>query len=645
MKKIFLLQFCLLVLLISMPTFAQESLKMNPALGLYGGLNFNMHSPSFLYDPNNYHVPFDEKENSLGLNIGIIGNIPLSEIFVLSGRIGYNQMDGKLQKTYAQLDFYTTNNTIDAKISYLEIAPIMQFHNLLPMKNLYFLAGLELGLPITKKYDLTIERSPNLFTTPEADIPDASARFAAVVGAGWVFELDKHWKLSPEVSFRIPFTKVSTNANFDKWNIPQLRAGINITYDFFSDDQPEEKPITPRETYLDASFGQVNAVNKDGSKASVKVVRVEDMQYTELFPLLPYVFYDEMEEQPIETIQVMSSGNEAGKFNFSLLESDAEKINIRTLDIIGTRMQANPKSTITITGTNDGKKEKSVKGLSLNRANFAKEYLINNFGIASDRIIVKAVNTPEKASSSKDPDGIAENRRIEITGDEPKLFEPIIISGENQRVAAPDLIEFIPDIKTSDSITYWKLDVTQSGNNLKSLHGTSQPKAIHWAISPNVLANKQLPVDYVLILKNSAGKEKKIKGTIPVEYFSTSKKKSEELPDKTISKYSLVLFDFDKADVSKADMEIVDKYIVPAVKFNSTIDIYGYTDRIGDDTYNQQLAERRANAVKKILEAKVPNAKFVVHGIGESVSIFDNENPVGRQLSRTVQIYVTTPKK
>ena len=159
------------------------------------------------------------------------------------------------------------------------------------------------------------------------------------------------------------------------------------------------------------------------------------------------------------------------------------------------------------------------------------------------------------------------------------------------------------------------------------------------------MTNKQLPVDYVFTLRNKSEKETKVKGTIPVEYFATSKKKSEESADKSISKYSLVLFDFDKADVSKADMEIVDKHIIPAIKFNSIVDIYGYTDRIGDDNYNNQLAEKRANAVKKILETKVPSAKFNIHPLGESVSIFDNENQVGRQLSRTVQVYVTTPKK
>jgi outer membrane protein OmpA-like peptidoglycan-associated protein len=106
----------------------------------------------------------------------------------------------------------------------------------------------------------------------------------------------------------------------------------------------------------------------------------------------------------------------------------------------------------------------------------------------------------------------------------------------------------------------------------------------------------------------------------------------------------LVLFDFDKAEVSPADMEIIDKYILPAIKFNSTVQVYGYTDRIGDEEYNRKLAERRATAVSNIIKQKKKDVKIETFDVGEKVLIFDNDTPVGRHLSRTVQVIVTTPK-
>lgn len=635
-----------LLMMSAMGLSAQDKMEMKPAIGLYGGLNINMHSPSFIYNPEiTRNVPFDESKTAYGFNVGLIGYIPITDIFVISPRIGYNSMSGLLEKTGSPVTAGAVAPTteLDAKLGYFEISPILQLHNLLPVKNLYFLAGLELGIPMSKSFDYRFIENGTTLNPVSADIPDASVRIAAAVGAGWIFELSETVKLGAEVSYRIPFSKVSTATNFDKWNVSQLRAGLNLTFDIFGKDE-EKKPEPKPQATLELQMNNINSVTRDGKRTPIKAVRVEDMQYTELYPYLPYVFFDEAKAEPNASVQVMSAGNEKGKFTIATLNQDAMEINYRTLDILGVRMQDNPTATITITGTNDNKKEKSAKTISTQRAEFAKDYLVKNYGIKEDRITVSATGLPAKASSSNVVDGVAENRRIEISGSEAKLFEPILITGENQRVATPDLVEFVPTITSSDSVVSWKMDLNQAGKTLKSMRGTTQPKAIQWNIAPNDLANKQMPVEYNLTVKNISDVEKNIKGTIPVEYLSISKKKAEELADKTVAKYSLMLFDFDKAEVSAADMAIIEKHILPAIKFNSTVEIYGYTDRIGDDNYNKQLAEKRAEAVKKILEAKVPSAKYNVQGVGESVSIYDNESPVGRQLSRTVQVLISTPR-
>ena len=96
---------------------------------------------------------------------------------------------------------------------------------------------------------------------------------------------------------------------------------------------------------------------------------------------------------------------------------------------------------------------------------------------------------------------------------------------------------------------------------------------------------------------------------------------------------------------SDQDKQIIDKYVIPSISANSTIQIYGYTDKIGDEDYNKNLATRRADNVRKYLEGKVKNVNYETYSIGESVLIFNNNLTTGRQLSRTVQIYVITPKK
>lgn len=77
-----------------------------------------------------------------------------------------------------------------------------------------------------------------------------------------------------------------------------------------------------------------------------------------------------------------------------------------------------------------------------------------------------------------------------------------------------------------------------------------------------------------------------------------------------------------------------------------TVQVRGHTDSKGSSTYNQGLSERRADAVKELLERKYPNlvGRVSAKGFGESRPIAPNENPdgsdnpAGRALNRRVDI-------
>ncbi len=667
MKK-FLILF--LALAFSTQVFAQdeENIKIRPAIGLYGGLNFNMHSPDvpfFYYTQsatgiNAFNSSYNESANSFGFNVGLIGLIPINDYVVIAPRVGYNTMNGLLKKDFSfpvNGVEVQTKNELTTKLAYLEITPAVQFHNLLPIKPLYFMLGFEVGLPMVSSWsnanDHNLQKQMTT-TMPDTSIAaDIKTRMALALGVGYTFELSDYVKLSAEVSYRLPFSDVTSFSEkliFPQggaWKVNQLRAGINLTFDIGGRTEPT--PVPPPAVdgaTLDMQMGSINAVTRDGQRTAMRSIRVEDQQYTELFPFVSYVFFDENSTNVAGGYEQLTRGNEAGgTFTISTLPADAIKINSNTLNIVGTRMQEYPNATVTITGTLDNKKERN-KSLSGNRAAVAKDYLVNQYNISENRIKTVSAGLPNRPSSQINPDGIAENRRLEITSDDPRVTEPILITGDNIRIATPDVIEFSPVISASNAtISSFKLDLFQSGKNIRTIRGDYEPTTIQWAIAPNDLANRDMPVEYSLVVRSEeANIEKEVKGSIPVEYLSITKKKQEELADKIVSRYSLTLFDFDKAEVSSEDMAIIEKYIVPAIKYNSTVDVYGYTDRIGDENYNMKLSQRRADAVKKILSSKVPDAKFISHGVGESVSIFDNDTPVGRHLSRTVQIYITTPR-
>ena len=78
-------------------------------------------------------------------------------------------------------------------------------------------------------------------------------------------------------------------------------------------------------------------------------------------------------------------------------------------------------------------------------------------------------------------------------------------------------------------------------------------------------------------------------------------------------------------------------------KFNQTIvDVYGYTDSTGDDTYNYNLSQRRALAVADYLSGQgVDSRRFAVTGFGETRPVADNASPSGRALNRRVEIQLS----
>ena len=108
-----------------------------------------------------------------------------------------------------------------------------------------------------------------------------------------------------------------------------------------------------------------------------------------------------------------------------------------------------------------------------------------------------------------------------------------------------------------------------------------------------------------------------------------------------------VLFDFGKSDIRPDAAQTLTKLAdiltnakVPAAH------IYGHTDSVSDEAFNQQLSEARANAVKNDLSTKGVTATMDATGYGESKPVAPNENadgsdnPAGRALNRRVEIFI-----
>jgi outer membrane protein OmpA-like peptidoglycan-associated protein len=75
---------------------------------------------------------------------------------------------------------------------------------------------------------------------------------------------------------------------------------------------------------------------------------------------------------------------------------------------------------------------------------------------------------------------------------------------------------------------------------------------------------------------------------------------------------------------------------------NRTAAIEGFTDSMGSDDYNQDLSQRRADAVKGYLVGQgVGIARLSSAGRGESTPVGDNTSATGRQQNRRVEVVIS----
>jgi flagellar motor protein MotB len=100
-----------------------------------------------------------------------------------------------------------------------------------------------------------------------------------------------------------------------------------------------------------------------------------------------------------------------------------------------------------------------------------------------------------------------------------------------------------------------------------------------------------------------------------------------------------ILFDVNKSSIRGKSMGTINKIVKlmqdhPDLRFR----IEGHTDSDGDESYNQQLSEDRAAAVKDVLiQSGVDASRLESRGYGESKPVDENSTPEGKANNRRVE--------
>lgn len=592
-------------------------------------------------------------------------------------------------------------HSITANLASINFEPILAYNI---FQDLIIYSGLSAGIVITKSFrqeetllepvvNGAFENGLRIRNIYSGDLPEASSlAFSAIAGISYELPLNKTktLRLAPSIEYYYGLSQIikdySWSANsahavlaikyvpaLKKTEIQEhvlqqfIRDTIIISRDdinesYFHNGLPrtiidtsyEENlwAITERTEIRDTLFKAIKpellasiiakGINS-GVEEDIIRIKIEEFLSIKMLPLLNYIFFEHNSASLPERYTKL---NESSAKDFSidnLFDYGTLDAYLHVLNIIGKRMLLYPDSKITLTGCNSGiNEEKNNQQLSLDRANAVKSYLVGTWNIKPERITVNKRDLPLKPSNSSYDDGIEENRRVEFSSKTAGLLAPVIMN-DTLRTVNPPVIRFYTDIKSKYSVSSWKLTVSQKGNEMKSFSGTVLPETIDWNIDDDKINLPRFEDDLIYSLSitdNKGNIYKTDDKIIPINQMTITKKREDDVDDRRIDNYSLILFDFNSSELGHANMKIID-FIKKNVSDNSKVFIEGFTDRTGEETYNLDLSLARAKQVGDAMKT----GNIISKGSGNKRSLHDNDLPEGRFYCRTVTIQVETSLK
>jgi outer membrane protein OmpA-like peptidoglycan-associated protein len=483
------------------------------------------------------------------------------------------------------------------------------------------------------------------------EIKNASSSYGALGSFGYHWEIKPGMHINPEISYRQGLNSIVKNEN---WDMNIIRGGITISWNLNEPPPPPpkkrrqiEKPDTIVNEPAVVAIDTIPELPADTAITEKKdliagfsgeILPLTETTITRSFPLLPYIFFDSAsaEIRSVYHVEKFSPENPLKEIELS---NNTLDIYYNLLEIIGQRLYQNPGTKITITGTSDGLEvpDSMIAGLAENRGNAVKKYLVENWEISPDRITLRTSNIPELPTKDVYAEGPQENRRVEISTNDYELMRPVIKKSFLEYHSDKKSLNF--ETKIDGDLRGWSLNIFGGEKLLFSQSDNSNPgDFIEINLNNRVydkFGNNSNSLNVVLQVTDLYGNTSEKSIPLKVDIDRT---------DYELGRLNLIVFDFDKSEITSTNKNMIENFVTSSIKNNSTVEIIGSTDRLGDKNYNKKLSMERAINTASYILSLVPDAGIAnVEGIGDERPVFDNDLPEGRFYSRTVLIEVKTP--
>jgi len=380
-------------------------------------------------------------------------------------------------------------------------------------------------------------------------------------------------------------------------------------------------------------------------------INIEEVTTIDTSPMLNFIYFSENSSDLSSKYIQFRNSDEKKSFKVESLRGSDEKY-YQILNIIGRRMEENNDAEITLTGCNSNfALEENNLELSYSRAFEVKSYLKYIWGIDASRIHIKKQNLPDKASTSRNNEGRSENQRVEIISDHPEILKTVI-STYIETFSNTHTLTISPRILSDYAIDTWEITLRGDGVIIGNITGEDNiSNRYDFDLNSSGLGKVESYDNLTAELVLTDRMDNKLTSspvTTPIKHLKREEMIALAIGQKITEKYALILFDFNQSTMGEKNKAILNQ-IVKRINLlpEATVKITGYTDTIGKREYNLALSKKRANSVyKSIMKDKTINKERIsVHGNGPDNTFYDNTQPEGRALNRTVIIQLEYEKK
>ncbi len=540
-------------------------------------------------------------------------------------------------------------HVFDSPLGYISIEASLRTQPVASVP-VYLRATFDAGNPVVSSQFTQTEEiaSPESILYPEAvkrrtvssgEFTGLGTSMGITAALGAAFVINESFEIGPEIFYRHGLGSLSSAAS---WEQTIIGGGIQIRYRMVDEPEPpaeEPPPVIEPEPIVEAKSEPEPAVI-----ASVTTIPLEirETVVTQTFPLLPYIFFDSASAE-LKPSYRQSSSTES--FDERTLPRETLAIYYRILDVLGARMASSKQATLDLTGTSDGAEAGTPEqrnALARQRAESVAVYLRSRWGIASDRIRVKISERPAIASNELYLEGAEENRRVELSSPDVRLLDPIVHTRFNEYVPVQNRHTFTTDVTNPERAEGWKLDVKHRSMMLAQRTGPLMPPSkIEFDLTQE-MTDKLGPIMGAsdTLLAQLEVRQPRYSDALGSTSFPVIKTVS----NFEVSRLSLIVFDYDRADISPQNQEMMRRVVTASTGSGSRATIVGSTDRLGEFEHNMQLSIDRAKSVENFVRSIAPNLTIEdVKGVGPNPALFDNALPEGRFYCRTVTLQITTP--